>query len=101
MKVKIDKDAKNVEVRVDYFDLWSLDQTLAIIILPCLKKFKDNVQSYPPHISFDEWKTIIQKMITAFELIVNDDYYDCSIDNKKVINEGLKLFGEYYKDLWL
>lgn len=78
----------------DNSDLWSLDVTLAEFILPRLKAFRDNHMSHPVNLTYDEWNVILDKMIVSFEVacIGNWRYDD--------VDEGFKLFGEYYMDLW-
>ena len=42
------EDNKRVEeIHIDEFDVWSLDHTLALIILPCLKMLKESKQGAP------------------------------------------------------
>lgn len=38
---------RKVKVRVDYYDIWSADHTLAMIIAPTLKKLKEHKCGYP------------------------------------------------------
>ena len=60
--------------------------------------------------TFDEWKSIIDKMIEAFKLmIIADESYNLisskemknySKNRRKKINYGLRLFIKYYNHLW-
>ena len=119
---------------IKYKDIYSLDNTIARFVLPRLKFFKKNIIGYPPDITYEEWKSIIDKMILAFELILDtsepdfgerkyhiekiDDnisklvedpdstfdseaYMKWSKDKESKINEGLKLFAEYFQSLWI
>lgn len=119
---------------IKYKDIYSLDNTIARFVLPRLKFFKKNIISYPPDITYEEWKSILDKMILSFELILDtsepdfgerkyhiekiDDnisklvkdpdstfdfeaYMKWSKDKKSKINEGLKLFAEYFQSLWI
>ena len=119
---------------IKYKDIYSLDNTIARFVLPRLKFFKKNIIGYPPDITFEEWKSIIDKMILSFELIldtsepdfgerkyhiekINDNisklvedpdstfdseaYMKWCKDKKSKINEGLKLFAEYFQSLWI
>lgn len=132
MKVNIGKYPKKgqrkIKVEVDNDDTWSLDYTLALIILPALKKYKkvacSKVTWMHPEIWPKDWwekehgdlprptkaqkkkadqyatkkmTEVIDKMIFAFEKIADD----CTTfeDNEK-IQEGLELFGKYYRALW-
>lgn len=56
--------------------------------------------------SEEQWDEIVDKMILAFELIIEEDMdfdpYDKTryeLRNKK-IDEGLLLFAKWYKHLW-
>lgn len=85
---------RKVKVHVDYYDIWSADHTLAMIIAPTLKKLKEHQHGYPHvdnedvpeelHMSNEEkeklnwdgtvdanhearWNYILDEMIWAFE----------------------------------
>lgn len=176
MKVKIGKFRKNsdrtINVEIDKFDTWSLDHTLALIILPALIQLKETKHGVPNEFGnvggenhdnqycFDfysestdwafeqrvkDWDEVLNKMIWSFEQLVKDDYdslyhhgkaeYDfveCDkmhpnpvtgkieklyqmVDknpsehwydyvghqlHEQRIQEGLELFGKYYRALW-
>jgi hypothetical protein len=177
MKVNIRKYNKGaidrkVDVEIESFDSWSLDHTLALIILPALLQLKaskhgiphdfTNVggESWEDQDSFDfykethneafekkskEWDEVLDKMIWSFQQIVMDNYdqlyhhgkgeydfvesdyeYPNPITGKlektyqmvdknpnehwydhvghqlheERIQEGLELFGKYYRALW-
>lgn len=148
-----DKDIKKlaefkqqrVERGFDDTECWNLDSTVARFILPRLIVFKENTIGYPgtdevP--TFEAWTEILDKMIFAFEHIVNEDKYDderskkygidwCKshnmtkqengsylmetnkeyeeklklfhedrINENKLIEEGLALFGKHFMSLW-
>lgn len=175
MKVNIGKFKKNgdrrINIEIDKFDTWSLDHTLALIILPALiqlKQTKHGVPSefgdvggrtYENQYSFDfysetadwafeqstkKWDEVLDKMIWSFEQLIKDDYdslyhhgtakYDFvesdeytnpvtgelekmyqMIDknlgkhwydhvghrlHEEKIQEGLELFGKYFRTFW-
>ena len=117
--------AQKVKVRVDPWDTWNLDHTLALIILPALKEFSKDPQGAPcvddedvpkglrstdappkenkwdvDDNHFKRWDWVLGEMVAAFEIHVEDDGL---IVDKKAIerrNRGLKLFGKYYCGLW-
>lgn len=93
------KREQKVEVRIDPWDVWNFDQTLAHIILPGLKKIREskngapNVQNedVPKDLHapvngeptddvdehwFERWDYILGEMIFAFECISRDDWED-------------------------
>lgn len=52
---------------------------------------------------FDRWEWVINEMIWAFEEIVKDDIHENETVRKahnNRINNGLYLFGKYYRSLW-
>jgi hypothetical protein len=111
MKVTIGRYPKDytkvrkIEVRIDDHDTWSLDHTLAHIIVPSLKKLKELKQSYPlvddcdvpeelrsanaPALTQEEidcghwdenakprWDWVLDQMIWSFEQSMNDNWED-------------------------
>jgi hypothetical protein len=171
------KRKRKIKVRIDRFDTWSMDDTLAHIILPMLKQLHDTKHGYPhveeidvperlriydpsddynydqqqlfeynptnpEHISVksDQWDWVLGEMIYAFEHLVDRSWEDkyssgnwdmesvpCDWDEQgkprlykmqeganhthktdteglqshwKRIDNGLHLFGKYYRNLW-
>ena len=108
------------EIKFNGYDFWSLDYTLAHVIGPSLKKFREECvsASVPYALSLskeetaeseqkyvtsnnptDTWGNVLDAMIKAFDLII----YDCSTLDKvqtSDIEEGLRLFALYYRALW-
>ena len=94
------KQERTIKVHIDRWDTWSMDHTLAYIILPMLKqlkatkhgapyvdpkecppelkpkkqtkKQKDNCETDSTH--FERWDWVLDEMIFAFENKVNDDW---------------------------
>ena len=94
------KKERKIEVHIDRWDTWSMDHTLAYIVLPMLKqlketkhgapyvdlkdvpkelqpkkqtkKQKDNHETDSTH--FERWDWVLDEMIFAFENKVNDDW---------------------------
>lgn len=177
MKANIGKFYKSnhdrrINVKIEGFDTWSLDHTLAFIILPALLQLKETKQGVPSEFGdvggdnssnqycFDfyseshndafeqkvkQWDEVLDKMIWSFEQLVSDNYddkyhhgkaeYDFVQGDKTYSNpvtgkqenlyhmvdknpgkhwydhvghmlheeriqEGLDLFGKYYRALW-
>ena len=91
---------RKIKVHIDYYDVWSMDHTLALIILPMLKLLKEkkhgspvvddvdvpeNLRSTvePPVEEHDvdgkfhqRWVWVLDEMIYAFETLVNDDDWE-------------------------
>ena len=91
---------QKVKVHIDKWDTWSMDHTLAHIILPMLKQLKATNHGYPSELTEQEWDEIQDKMIWAFEQKIKDDMYDSSAEEHAKMEEGFRLFGEYYQNLW-
>jgi len=98
---KYSKQFKKSKIQIDKFDVWSLDHTLAEIILPCLLQLKDVKHGLPNEFvdvggadydqqqSFDfytethreaweigskRWDDVLDKMIWSFYQIAYVDY---------------------------
>lgn len=102
MKVNIEKplddgSEQKIEVHIDEWDTWSMDDTLAPIILPMLKQLKEakhgapyvDPEDCPDELTpepneghdvdsthFERWDWAIDQMIFAFDSKVNDDWED-------------------------
>jgi hypothetical protein len=95
----------------DDSDTWSLDYSLAKQILPRLERLRQKIEQCPatPLLDDDDckkWLDILDKMVFAFTKIIeqNDGEKMFSIDDERKenekIQEGLDLFGKYYRNLW-
>ena len=109
-------DSLNFYLTDDFFfeECWNLDATLSALILPRLIRFRDNHCSTPGCLfEYDEkgnilneeegcqkWEKILDKMIWAFYLYISVDSLYRTEEQKQQINEGLKLFAEYFQSLW-
>jgi len=153
------KNERTIKVRIDPYDTWSMDNTLAHIILPMLKQLKATKhgsplvddEDVPPHMRHGDpdpnehdnwihykWDWVLNEMIWAFEQELDDSWEDKFIHGKPVygdtwfdeddneyqrlqrkqlnpdywvdrdgikeynnrIDNGFKLFGKYYRNLW-
>jgi|TARA_B110000881_G_scaffold140392_1_gene123778 hypothetical protein len=90
---------QSIKVKIDKWDTWSMDHSLAHIILPMLKQLKETNYGYPADLTEAKWNDIMDKMIYAFEHKVRDGDMVDTGDQKKM-QEGFRLFGKYYQNLW-
>ena len=109
-------DSLNFYLTNDFFfeECWNLDATLSALILPRLIRFRDNHCGTPGCLfEYDEkgnilneeeecqkWEKILDKMIWAFYLYISVGSLYWTEEQKQQINEGLKLFAEYFQSLW-
>lgn len=128
----VDKFKKRkIKVRIDPYDTWSMDHTLALIIHPMLVQLKNSNHGYfssdvedAPGIGkepsddpdsaycYDRYNFIMDEMIWTFEQIKEDGieydlfYKDGQWDfegrqkYEERIQNGLRLFGKYFRGLW-
>jgi len=162
------KRKRTIKVRIDNYDVWSADHTLAYIISPMLKKLKENIQGAPfvddedvpeelrstapgardkceyewdtDANHFKRWDWVLDEMIQSFECHVDDSWedqyrsgvhdmvwevsttdengkpklyqmkdgpnntYKCDYEalekHQKRNQNGFRLFGKYYQNLW-
>jgi hypothetical protein len=113
-KIEIVKNMKNIKywfkqiiqkITKGYSDneICILNHHLCKFILPRLKAFR-NTYTYPPcFMTCEEWKEKIDKMIVAFELIIDDNMPELvseQLKRQQKITEGLQLFARYFQHLW-
>jgi hypothetical protein len=126
------KKRRKIDVRIDSYDTWSMDHTLALIIHPMLVQLRDTNHGYfssdpedAPHIgqdpgtdftndskALDRYKWIMDEMIWAFDTLKTDEDYKLfyteengwDFEGQRLHNEridnGLRLFGKYFRGLW-
>ena len=104
-----DRRTQKVKVRIDRWDTWSMDHTLAHIVLPMLVQLKATQHGHPANMTEQEWDDILDEMIWAFEQKCRDDWmddYDYSWNSEGAkahqerMSNGFRLFGKYYENLW-
>lgn len=83
----------------DDSDLWNLDVTFAQFIIPRLKEFKKQTNAHPATMTWEEWITILDKMIYGFEKMLEETYY--TGEHEKEIKKSFVLLTKYYKHLWI
>jgi hypothetical protein len=120
---------KQIEyIHIDPWDTWSMDHTLAPIILPMLHQLADTKcgapyvenedrpehlrAEKPPKYETDEfhlqaWDWVLNEMIYAFDCKANKDDVFMRFQSQKEMEEeqarisnGFRLFGKYYESLW-
>jgi hypothetical protein len=81
-------------------EIWNTDNALAQLIVPRLQAFKAlDKHGYPSDFSdMHTWNNTIQKMINAFELMKY--VHSLSVDEERIVSEGLSLFCKYFRNLW-
>lgn len=121
------KKERKVEVRIDPWDIWNADNSLAMIIHPLLIKLKEDKQGYPGDFSdgdedgfgkgelgggWEAWSAVLDTMIWSFHEIIEDDYLvrfhetgdanwcDQVTIHEEKIQEGLDAFGKFFRALW-
>ena len=105
--MKKQKKIRNIK----YKDVINLDKTIARFILPRLKFFKKKTYTYPISFTIEEWKSTIDKIILAFELILDDyepdfgnlKYHIEKSDNGywKIIEDPNSTFDKEVYEKWL
>jgi hypothetical protein len=120
MKVKIGKYKKkgqSVKVKLDSWDSWNADYTLALIIYPVLKQLRKTKHGWAildddDGFNFEErgisadskkrWNEVMDAMIWSFKHIVKNKEFDKQgfTEYHARIDRGLVLFGKYYRHLW-
>lgn len=92
-------------------DLYNVDRTIAITLLPKLvEKYRDITKNYPCELNdIDEWKSIVTKIVWFLkEVIYSEDRDKISLMNELELkqynnyyDEAKQLFAKYFDCLWL
>ena len=116
---------QRTSIKIHKYDTWSMDHTLAPIILPMLVQLKETTHSHPADLTEQEWDEILDEMIWTFEQKCRDhwqdDYYGPYVEDQKNgsmvgsfkwidhegmnthqerMSNGFRLFGTHYENLW-
>lgn len=121
---------QKIKVKIDPWDTWSMDHTLAPIILPMLIQLKAEkhgapfveMEDRPKYLRaklpkhdtdkhhFEAWDWALDEMIYAFDCKANKDEvymrFDIPTERELIeaeqarISNGFRLFGKYYEALW-
>ena len=115
------KNEPKISVQVDPWDTWSMDSTLAHIIVPMLEQLRETTHGAPyvededrppqflgtvidknsgavDEFYFNAWDWALGEMLFAFES-KNEDYEGQIVYQERITN-GFRLFGKYYENLW-
>ena len=98
MKIKYEKNDIKVS-KINHRDTFDLFTLLAQINYKTLKAFKKHNTGYPSELTSEGWDEILDDMIKAFKLIL-EDKNDYSVENQEAIEHGLNLFSKYFMHLW-
>lgn len=112
-------------VKIDKWDTWSMDHTLAMIVLPMLKQINATKHGAPlvddedvpeelkstsaPPKEYDwdiddnhfkRWDWVMNEMIFAFEYKLQNSMNIDDNEKAERAQNGFRLFGKYYQGLW-
>lgn len=79
-------------------DVWSLDTYLAPLISGAVTCLRDNLHSYPPDMTFEEWERTLTEIVEGFEEAGKKLGSD-ECDQGK-IDRGTALFAKWFSALW-
>ena len=118
----LDRKQRKIKVKVDYYDIWSADHTIALLVHPILLKLKENKHGAPfvddedvpeelrstsaaPKANewdtdsnhFKRWDYVLDEMIWAFEQCTREDhgtdqFYSGEVDWKFDKDENTGLY---------
>lgn len=122
-----DDSERHISIEIEDFDTFNLDHTLALVISAALKKFIEHEHGAPfiPNDDvpvelhrddsaqepwqgddnwFERWDWVLAEMHFAFDYLVKDsdadDPYNIPAEIQTRVNNGLRLFGKYFSNLW-
>ncbi len=89
----------------DDSETWNLDVTIAKFAAPRLKRFKELNNGHPHCLNMDteeKWDSAIDEMIWALDNVAKDNIGspEYAMTESDRCENGLKLFGEWFRALW-
>lgn len=118
----LNRKKRKEKVRIDYYDVWSADHTLALIILPMLKILRDRKHGFPwvddedvpeelrstnaPPVKNDydwddncvkRWDWVLDEMIHSFECTLDEDWDSQFYSGEHDISWEKTEDGKYYQ----
>ena len=108
----LERKQRKIKIRIDRYDTWSMDDTLALIILPMLKQIKDSKHGAPyvdpddcpkdlrpkeqdeygtDDTHFARWEYVLDEMIYAFKQKNTDDWESQYYEYNKWDMEGMQV----------
>lgn len=67
----------------------------------CFRTYRDRVEG-AKSAAIENWHQTLDRMIYAFEMIAsNDPMWEYDEERKIAVEEGLELFGRYFRSLWI
>lgn len=115
----IGKEVREESIFIDYYDIWNLDNTLALIIHPALVMLKkdghgtfgvkdedvpEELRRHADAVPYEcdelwtaRYNYVMDEMILAFELMKTGDIRDAG---RERVQRGINLFAKYYFNLW-
>lgn len=108
---------RKVKIRIDKYDTWNMDHTLALIILPMLKQLKEykhgsplvEDEDVPSRLRYGDpngddnwvhykWEYVLDEMIWAFEQELDDEWEDRFVHGEpRIVWEDIE--GSEYKEM--
>lgn len=88
----------------DDSETWSMDSSLAKIILPTLQVYQDMNTMFPWSLTMETWNKIIAEMVWGFQWFADGKQhtydYNKEADQANRAHDAIELFAKYYKYLW-
>lgn len=84
----------------DDSETWSLYNSILSYAIPRLKRFREINPCFPMGMDENEWNEIIDSIIIAFEILNNSDFIIYTVEQKKLINDGMEAFSKNITRLW-
>ena len=105
--IKLD-DAPQVDIEVERADVVNMDVTMSILLLPLLRKFKQNMIGYPYEhtdgvaddaAEMTKWEATIDEIIWAMESVSKDEHFEFFGDKAHLndrLQSAFELFGKNF-----
>ena len=98
-----------IRITTHRYDHWSAYNTIALVTVPVLKRLRACNIGHPACLESEQWEQYLDQMIWSLEQCIEDDepmYGDTEAEQdaywawNDLVQEGLDLFGMFFRHLW-
>lgn len=85
------------------YDAWDLDIYLDTVIRDTTKYLSERTNSYPPQLTFDEWKSVLRRISFLADqhlAMVNNDFKYTHEEYDRTVKELFDLLSKHWGNLW-
>jgi hypothetical protein len=81
----------------DDSETWNLDYTVAKLMAPRIRRYKELAMSHPSTLTEEEWDTILGKVLWSFDYILDEDRDNFLPESAKMTSREMDILCPWFK----